>query len=181
MNIRLTVVAAVLLLLASCGAKQKWEADKIKKQEDALIEAAKKGTLDSTGINSLLTAYEAFADKYPGDTTAANFLFKAADFYRYMRKPLKSVAMYEKIYNDYPNFEKRPYALFLQGFMFENEVGNVHAAKIKYEAFLKAYPNHPIAKDVKLTLDNLGKTPEQLLAEFEAMKQADSLAQVETK
>jgi tetratricopeptide (TPR) repeat protein len=181
MNIRLTLVTTALLFLASCGAKMKWEADKITTLEKALIEDAKKGKVDSAAVNRLLAAYEAFADKYPGDTTAANFLFKAADFYRYMQKPLKSIGIYEKIYNNYPHFEKRPYALFLQGFMFENEVGNVHAAKIKYEAFLKEFPDHPIAKDVKLTLENLGKTPEQLLAEFEARQQADSLAQVKGK
>lgn len=177
MNIRLTVVVTALLFLASCGAKMKWEADKISKQENALLEAAKGGKVDSTAVSNLLAAYEAFADKYPGDTTAANFLFKAADFYRYMGKPLKSIGIYEKIYNNYPDFEKRPYALFLQGFMFENEVGNVDAAKVKYEAFLKEFPEHSIAKDVKLTLENLGKTPEQLMAEFEAMQQADSAAQ----
>jgi tetratricopeptide (TPR) repeat protein len=177
MNIRLTVAAMALLFLASCGAKMKWEADKISKQENALLEAAKGGKIDSIAVNNLLAAYEAFADKYPGDTTAANFLFKAADFYRYMGKPLKSIGIYEKIYHNYPNFDKRPYALFLQGFMFENEVGNTEAAKIKYREFLKAFPEHAIAKDVKLTLENLGKTPEQLLAEFEAMQQADSTAQ----
>ncbi len=169
------------LLLTSCMANKKRDADKIDKQEKAMVEEAKQGKVDSVAIEKLLAAYETFADKYPGDTTAANFLFKAADFYRYMGKPLKSVGVYEKIYNNYPNFEKRPYALFLQGFIFENEINNKDAAKIKYEEFLKQYPDHPIAKDVKMTLENLGKTPEELMAEFEANQLQDSLETAKAK
>ncbi len=163
------------LLLGSCTANKKRDAENIEKQEKAMVEEAKQGKVDSVAVEKLLSSYETFADKYPGDTTAANFLFKAADFYRYMGKPLKSVGVYEKIYNNYPDFEKRPYALFLQGFIFENEINNKDAAKIKYEEFLKLYPDHPIAKDVKMTLENLGKSPEELMAEFEARQAQDSL------
>ncbi|MCW5908537.1 MAG: tetratricopeptide repeat protein [Chitinophagales bacterium] len=172
---RIVIVFAVIaFLLGSCSAKKKWEADKIKQQETALMEEAKKGKVDSLAVSKLLQAYETFAEKYPGDTIAANFLFKAADFYRYMQKPLKSIGIYEKIFDNYPDFEKRPYALFLQGFIYENEVGNIHNARLKYELFLKEFPQHPIAKDVEFTLKNLGKTPEQIMQEFEAAQKADA-------
>ena len=105
----------------------------------------------------------------------------AADFYRYMHKPLKSISIYEKIYERYPSVAKHPYALFLQGFIFENEVGNPQAAKLLYEKFLETYPNHAISNDVKATLSNLGKTPEQLVAEFEARAKTDSLSASEQK
>jgi hypothetical protein len=36
-----------------------------------------------------------------------------------------------------------------------------------YRLFLKKYPNHPLAKDAKISLDNIGKTPEDLVKEFE--------------
>jgi hypothetical protein len=65
--------------------------------------------------------------------------------------------------------------LFLQGFVFENEVGNVDAAREKYHQFLKQYPDHKIAEDVRTSLRNLGKTPEQLVQEFMAQQQMDSL------
>lgn len=178
---RIAVVFLAILMLVSCSAKRKWEAGKIEKQENALLEDAKKGKVDSIAIDNLMKVYESYAEKYPGDTVAANFLFKEADFYRYMRKPLRSINIYEKIYTNYPTFDKRPYALFLQGFMYENEVGNNEAAKSVYLKFLKEYPAHPIAKDVQTTLDNLGKTAEQLMAEFAAKQQADSLAQANEK
>lgn len=168
------VLVAPVFFLTACSAKKKWEADKIKQQETTLMEEAKKGKVDSVAVNKLLKAYETFAEKYPGDTTAANFLFKAADFYRYLQKPLKSIGIYEKIFDNYPDFEKRPYALFLQGFIYENELGNIHNARLKYELFLKEFPEHPIAKDVEFALKNLGKTPEQLMRELQETEKVDS-------
>lgn len=174
-RIVLGLLVAVTVVISSCNAKREWDAKKVLKQEEKLLADAKLGKVDTTGVNELLIAYETYADKYPGDTIGANFLFKAADFYRYMRKPLKGIAIYEKIYKNYPKYDKRPYALFLQGFMFETEVQNAEGAKQKYNQFLKEYPNHPIAKDVELSLMQLGKTPEQLMEEIMAAQQADSL------
>lgn len=175
-RIILGLLVALTLVLGSCNAKREWDAKKVLQQEEKLLAEAKLGKVDTVGVNALLLAYEGYADKYPGDTTGANFLFKAADFYRYMRKPLRSISLYEKIYTNFPNYEKRPYALFLQGFMFENEVGNAQAAELKYKQFLKEYPNHEIAKDVQMSVDQLGKSPEQLMEEIMAAQKADSLS-----
>ena len=140
------------------------------------MEEAKKGKIDTSGVKSLLVAYDAFVKEYPLDTNSANFLFKEADFYRYLHQPKKSVEIYAGIYNNYPQYFKRPYALFMQGFIYENEIHNLDSAKLKYETFLRDFPKHPIAKDVAITLSNLGKSPEQMMKEFEERQQADSLA-----
>ena len=160
-------------MLAACNNN---EAQKkaIESKEKALMDQTKKGKVDTTGVNELLKSYLGYAEAFPADTNGANYLFKAADFYRYMRKPLRSIELYAKIYNNYPTFQKRPYALFLQGFIFENEVGNLDSAKVKYQQFLAVYPDHAIAHDVKITLNNLGKRPEQLIQEFQAKQLADS-------
>ena len=174
---KLFAALVAVLLLASCNPKVAWQKRTIETEEKTLMESAKKGKVDTTTVNALLKDYEAFADNYPADTMGANYLFKAADFYRYMHKPLRSIELYSKIYDHYPTVTKRPYALFLQGFIYENEVGNPHAAKSLYEKFLEVYPTHPIAKDVQTTLNNLGKTPEQLIQEFQQKAEQDSLAQ----
>lgn len=174
---KVLVALTVMLALASCNPKQAWQKRAIETEEKALMESAKKGKVDTTGVNALLKDYEAFAANYPSDTNGANYLFKAADFYRYMHKPLRSIELYSKVYEGYPTISKRPYALFLQGFIYENEVGNPNAAKNLYEKFLEAYPTHPIANDVRTTLNNLGKTPEQLIQEFQEKAKQDSLAQ----
>ena len=155
---RVFVAVALMILFGACNPKQTWKRNSIESGEKKLMEAAKAGKVDSAAVNALLSDYESYSETYPNDTLGAAYLFKAADFYRYQHKPLKSIELYAKIYERYPSIGKRPYALFLQGFIFENEVNNPSAAKIFYEKFLTAYPTHAIANDVKTTLSNLGKT-----------------------
>lgn len=172
---RVLFVVFLLVLFGACNPKQTKVRNAIDTKEKALMEQAKKGNIDTTALSGLLKDYETYAEKYPDDTIGAVYLFKAADFYRYLHKPLRSVELYKKIYENYPTVTKRPYALFLQGFIYENEAGNIHAAKALYEKFLKEYPGHPMVKDVQTTLANLGKSPEELIAEFERNAAQDSL------
>ncbi|MBL0310684.1 MAG: hypothetical protein IPP77_13725 [Bacteroidetes bacterium] len=169
------MLGSVLILIASCRPGQSWRKEQIEKKETALMNDADAGRTDTAAVNSLLKSYETYVADFPDDSVGAGYLFKAADFYRYMHRPAKSIVLYKKVYTNYTSLSKRPYALFLQGFTFENELGSLDSAKIIYESFLAAYPNHAIARDVKATLDNLGKTPEQIIEEFQSRQQQDSL------
>lgn len=176
---KVLVLLPVIALLASCYPKQQWLRDTLDKKEKALFQQSKAGRADTSMVNALLRDFQSYAAKYPSDSAGAEFLFKAAAYYRFMGQPQKSIDLYGKVYTNYPGIGKRPYALFLQGFTYENEMGNIEAAKAKYQQFLDTYPDHPFAKDVQATINNLGKTPEQLIAEFEAKQHAaDSTAQV---
>jgi len=178
---RILGVLTVIIFLSSCNPGQAWKRRSIDNKEKSIMEAAKKGKIDTTGLKDLLVAYDAYVTAFPKDTNSANYLFKEADFYRYMHQPAKSVQIYAGIYNNYPLFFKRPYSLFLQGFIYENEIHNLDSARAKYELFLSIYPHHTIAKDVRITLATLGKTPEQLISEFEARQQTDSLSKLSAK
>jgi tetratricopeptide (TPR) repeat protein len=174
-------ILALVLLISSCKPKGAWEKKSIEEKENLLMAEARKGKTDTAAINQLLAAYEGFADANKGDTNGANYLFKEAEFYSYMHKPQRSIEVYKKIYDNYPTFEKRPQALFLQGFTYENEMGKIDSARVKYEQFVAAYPDNALTKDVKISILNLGKTPEQLISEFEQNAKADSLAESNSK
>jgi hypothetical protein len=51
----------------------------------------------------------------------------------------------------------------MQGNIYESELNDLDKARECYERYLQYYPNKPFAKDVKVLLDNLGKSPEELL------------------
>jgi len=44
-----------------------------------------------------------------------------------------------------------------------------------YREFLQKYPNHEFADDAELSLKNLGKTPEELLEQFQKTATGDSI------
>ncbi len=101
-------------------------------------------------------------DKY------ADLLLKAAGVAKSVNKQDKALALYTTIANKLPQHPKAPMAAFMEGFIY-NEMHDTLNARVRYEAFLKKYPNDGLAKDARIELQNLGKSPEQLIKEFEAL------------
>ena len=67
--------------------------------------------------------------------------------------------------------------MFLQAFVYENHVGDLSNAREKYIEFIQKYPEKDFADDAEICLQNLGKTPEELIREFEEKQRVkDSLA-----
>lgn len=161
-----------LLFLASCGPNREKSLQDIKQAEDNLY--AKEGAylFNDSLATITLNAYLAYVKDFPKDSVSADFLFKAADLYRGKRDFETSITTFARIGQEYPEYAKVPQALFLQGFIYENEIKDLPKAKERYETFLAQYPQHPLARDVQFSLNNLGKTPEQIIEEF---MQRDSL------
>ena len=127
---------------------------------------------DAKKAKDAIALYTKYADNFPDDTTSASYLFKAGDLSSKINETQQAIDLFGKLIHKYPNHRTAPYALFLQGFIYENQVGDPLRAKPYYEAFLKTYPDHPIASDVSFSLENLGKTPEELIREFESKSAA---------
>ncbi len=126
--------------------------------------------------NNLIGLYIEFADKFQDDSSSGTYLFKAGDMAFRIRQPQQALELFGRVQR-YPANAKAAVALFLQGFINETELNDKVKAKEYYESFLQKYPNHELAKDVRITIQNLGKSDEQLVREFEEkLKQQDSLA-----
>lgn len=131
-------------------------------------------TYNKSKGNQLILAYEEFAKFYDKDTLTPGFLFNAGELAMALNLGAKAVGLFEKVRTQYPTYEKAPACLFLQGFVFETQLFNNEKAKEKYSQFIKEYPNHELADDAQASINNLGKSLEDLVKEFES-KQADSL------
>jgi hypothetical protein len=53
--------------------------------------------------------------------------------------------------------------MFLIGYLYNNELHHLDSAAAAYRRFLEKYPNHEMALSAQFELDNLGKSPEELL------------------
>jgi len=162
-----------ILFLFSCSSKSKIE-NEIKELEDNLFSETS-GMIDRDKTATLVEKYILFADKYPADSKAPEYLFKAADISMNLINPQQAIDLFDRIMEEYPDFEKYPHCLFLKGYVYENEIGNLGTAKQIYETFLIDYPDHEFADDVQISLEHLGKSPEELIREFQEKAQSDSL------
>jgi TolA-binding protein len=134
---------------------------------------------DPTSAQNLIDEYELFVQTYPQDTMAPAYLFKAAELAMVIRSSAKAIELYGNVYRDYPNHPKAGTSLFLMGFVNDDQVKNLAEAQKYYRLFIAEFPEHNLIDDATFSLQNLGKSDEDIIREFEAMRekanQQDSL------
>lgn len=131
---------------------------------------------DETGINKAnsqhyVDACEAYALANPNSVASPDFLYRAAEIARTLRTFPKALSLYDWIINKYPDFEKAPTALFLKGFLLENEFNDIEMAKSTYKQFIDKYPNNELTDDVTFLYENIGKSDEEIMKIIEANKE----------
>lgn len=114
-------------------------------------------------MNDLKMAYVDFVKTYPDDEHAAEFLFKAAQRSIALQEFNEAVEMLKQITEKYPKSTMVEDALFLAAYTYENHLHDLPQAKMLYEDFLSKYPKGELAEDARYSLENLGKSPEELL------------------
>jgi tetratricopeptide (TPR) repeat protein len=172
-NIQTIALALMLLLLMACENATKRAAE-ITVIEDQVKQEAIAGKVDTAHIARLIDLYQKYVASYPQDSLCPSYLMRSGEFFRNAMLPQQALSCYERVSRDYPQYRKRNMALFLTGFIYENELHDMNKAKSCYEQYLTQYPNTAMAKDAKFSLDNLGKTPEQLLEEMAHKQEAAS-------
>ncbi len=140
---------------------------KIKESEDKLYKNYTNINPGNVEALNVLEGYKTFAKEYPKEAKAPSYLFKAAEIERTMKDYKSAIAHYQQICDNYPDYEKAPHSLFLMGFTYEEDMKNEAKAKETYELFLSKYPKHELSDDVQFSLNNLGKSAEEIIKEFE--------------
>ncbi len=116
----------------------------------------------------LVGLYIEYANTYPKDTVSADLLFKAADISMNLSSAKNTIALFNRILNEYPDYRNVSTVLFLKGFVYEDQVRDYEKAGKCYIDFLEKYPESDFADDAKVSIQNLGKSPEDLIREFES-------------
>lgn len=123
--------------------------------------------LDNRKALELIRLYEEYATTYPESELAPEYLFNAADISMNMRRPNATIALFDRIIAEYPDYKRSASALFLKAFVYEDQLKDYENARTNYELFLVKYPLSEFADDAEVSLKNLGKSPEELIKEFE--------------
>lgn len=131
-------------------------------------------TLDEKGMklaDELIKDYIAYADTHKDSPEAPDYIYSAADLSLNTGKSKEALDLYNQIIYKYPDYAKAPECLFLVGYIYENYFQQYGKAKEIYESFLKKYPNNDFADDARISIENMGKSPEELIRSFEEKNQ----------
>ncbi len=170
-NIFFFVVATFMMLfLVYCAPKKPSTSELIATLEKELFDESAPSA-DKEKLLKLVDTYVLFAENHPGDTLSADYLFKAADIAMNIGYPQRSIELLSMIQQQYPEFDQIPETYFLMGFVYENNLNDLEKASELYRLFIEKFPNHELADDAAIMLEYLGKTPEELIREFEKKQQ----------
>ncbi len=162
----------VLIYATSCSSPQGKKMSAIMDMEKAIF-SEENIMFDRAKANELINTYISFADEFPDAKETPEFLFKAGDMSMNLKMPQKAIQVFDRVLKNYPDYEKAAQCLFLKGYVYENEIGDLNAAKKIYEDFIAKYPNDEFADDAAVSIQNLGKSPEELIKEFEEKSKAE--------
>lgn len=131
------------------------------------------GKLNVAAAKDYVNICEAYALINPQAKDSPEFLFKAAEVAHTIKSYNKTFELYDWILEKYPKFEKSPTALFLKGYIFDNELKKYDEATKIYNEFLEKYPNSDLVDDVMTLKEYMGKSDEEILKLIEQNKKKE--------
>jgi len=176
------LIPVVLLLMAvafsSCNSRSSM-VKKIEPTENSLksdttqIPSAEK-------VKAVQALYLEFADKYPADSMAPEYLFRAADLAIYLRDYKSTIGLYDRILTEHKQFSKLPQTLFMKAFAYDQYLQDPMKAAEFYRQFISLYPDHELADDASQALLFCGKSDQEVLEILQqrAADEADSAQKV---
>lgn len=138
----------------------------IKNLEDTL-QAKADQPIDQKLASKLIQKNITFTEVFPEDQMSPAYLFRAGNIAVGIGSFNDAVKYFERVHQNYSDYERAPDALFLEGFTYENHLKDINNAKKCYNDFLQQFPNNQLADQVRVVLQNIEKSPEELVKSFQ--------------
>ena len=147
------------LILSACNKSQSSLQEDIAKLEKSVLVAS---TIDTVNCDSLISLYKNYCVLYKDDTICADYFFKAAELSAKTGKYQQAIELFGNTQR-FPVYRKVARALFMQGFIAENNLHDKNAAREYYNRFIIKFPDHKMTPEVKMLIQSLNFSDEMLI------------------
>lgn len=165
-TIYLTFIFAIVLAACNNPTEQELATEKINDLETKIY-GDSTINFNPKDVTDLIVAYTNFVRKFPDNEKCPVYLFKAGELAMNMNLSSQAITNFSKIQRNYPNSERYPYSIFLQAFVYDTQLKNEERAKEFYQKFINEFPNHELADDAQASIENLGKSLDEIIKSFE--------------
>ena len=169
------ILFVMIAILAGTSCENPSLEERIQQQEKQL-QNSEPENLDEDFLQELVDNYLAYARNHPEDSVTPYYRFRSADILMNTSQPADALEQLDILITRYSGFAKAADVLFLKGYIYENQLGELGRAKEVYKRFLEKYPEHSFADDVAVSIEHLGRSPEELVRMFEE-KQKENQAE----
>lgn len=130
---------------------------------------------DTNQVKEIINAYQNFAQRFPDDSMAPEYLFRAAGACLNDRRLIQSLELYNFVEHEYPNAYRAPYSLFSRAFIFENYIKDLYQADRLYYLFIKKYPKHEMNNDAVIAREYVGRSIKEMLDDMKTKELKDTV------
>jgi TolA-binding protein len=169
---RILIVAVCCLGLAACGKPSAEEsfaaAEKTQRAAEASFEVSQ--SFQDSLFNAAIELYEQVIENHPDNPIAEVALFRTAELYNNgLRNFPQAISTFRRYLEMYPGKPQAPVCLFMMGFLYANELHQLDSASAVYKRFLDSYAEHELSESARAELDNLGKSPAEIIEQRVAL------------
>jgi outer membrane protein assembly factor BamD (BamD/ComL family) len=108
--------------------------------------------------------YTAILNDHPQSQYAESAAMMIATMYNNeSREFAKAVDAYKVYVARFPDSGQAPIARFMVGFLYHNELKQLDSAAVWFRSFLDRHPDHEMAPSARFELENLGRSPDELV------------------
>jgi hypothetical protein len=178
-----TIAAMIFATSCNNGSNNKLLQEKGKSQTAVLQLLQQIDSLGNLGIFDLniakdyIASAEQFSNEYPEDSMTPEFLYKAGLMAMTVAKSSESheektlycqnaFTIFDDIERVYPEFNGIRNCLFNRGVIFDDILHDYESAEIYYRMYIARYPTDSLSITLESYLQYLGKSPEEIIAEF---------------
>ena len=135
------------------------------------------GEFDLVIAEDYIDKAEEFGHTYPEDPMSAELLYKAGLMAMTVSKASgnpeeielyshKALTIFDDVQKVYPDYNGVKNCILNKCIVYDDILHDYESAEICYKAFIARYPTDTLAINLELYLQFLGKSPEEIMAEF---------------
>ena len=119
-----------------------------------------------------LALFEVIVAEYPNSEYYKDAILQTGELYQgnvnknmsFEESQKNAINSYRLFQSKYPDDPKASQVLFMIGFIQANKLNQLDSARVSYTKFLELYPDTEMATSAESELENLGLTPDEILA-----------------
>lgn len=178
---KLFPILLVGLLLSSCGGGSRSEKAQAKAECDSLLTAyhyadslyAACGRIDTLAFQDFIGRATVYAEKHPGDSLAADMLFRAGIGSMILAKSThntvsraenskQALAIFRQFQDEFPDHEQAKLCYWQRAIVYDDILGDWRSAEIEYRDFINRYPNDSLTPIFEQYITLLGKSEAEI-------------------
>jgi TolA-binding protein len=145
------------------------------REQITLLENEISAGYDAAKMEKLSVLYKDYINTFPQDSMVIDYLFKSGTLNMTLRKGTEALTDFTTLINKFSQSPHLAEAYYYRAYVYEDIIYDIESARIAYQDFIARFPNNPLVKDATLSIQYLGKSPEEIVASFEEKEDAGNV------